>query len=441
MIQDYRYLSVEILFQLESKNFRLDSIRKKYFSDLSLHQKNIARISMLTNHVTRLRGRLDHIIEYVSGKKIRQIDSRLRCILHIAVYETLFDKRVPEYAAVNSAVDITKNLLNRKAASFVNAILRKMLRLNQCHPTWLKALTKKSKWCSMPRWIMKKWSKRFKSGELKSLIAAMNESPPIHIRFNPNKIHLEEVINCFKKNNIKTNIIDTISYFLRVDCGAGMVMSTELFQKGFISIQDPASGAVVELLNPIEGDIILDVCAAPGTKSLFIAEKLSINNTIFASDIDLERVKMGKSDVRRHQKENINWSIADARTHIFHNADKILIDAPCSGTGVLARKPDIRWRRDKKDIDQFVTLQLDLLNHVSRYLKCNGDLVYATCSIEEEENWSVVKRFLNLNTNFKLVPGHTHLPQSWINDKGCLETFPHLHGVDGMFAAKIKRVW
>ena len=440
MVQDYRYASVEILFQFESKNLRLHSVRNHYFSDSSLAPSNKLRITALTNHITRLRGRVDHIIEHVSGRKIKQMDVRLRCILRVAVFETIFDETIPEYAAVNSAVDLTDNLLNRKAAGFTNAVLRKMLRLSRSEPGWLKLLSRNNKWHSMPGWILRKWTKRFKPADLENLITAMNENPPIHIRFNPKRIDIDDVVTGLKNDKIETEILNTINYFLKIDTGAARILSTELFQEGLISIQDPAAGAVVELLNPVEGEIILDVCAAPGTKSLLMAEKSGKNGKILASDIDPERVKMGQKDTGRHGLRNIEWFVRDARTDIFQNADKILIDAPCTGTGVMARKPDIRWRRKKEDMDRFVKLQYDLLHHAANYLNPSGELVYATCSLEPEENWSVVERFLNLNADFMLVPGCSHLPKTWINERGCLQTFPHLHGVDGMFAAKIKKI-
>tara|TARA_B100001123_G_C15253207_1_gene1003601 strand:- start:404 stop:1726 length:1323 start_codon:yes stop_codon:yes gene_type:complete len=440
MIQDYRYASVEILFQFESNNLQLHSTRNHYFSDLFITSSKKSRITALTNHITRLRGRLDYIIEHVSGRKIEQMDIRLRYILRIAIFETIFDETIPEYAAVNSAVDLTNNLLSRKAARFTNAVLRKMLRLRHSNPEWLNLLSLNNKWYSLPDWILRRWTKRFISADLKKLIIAMNENPPIHIRFNPKRIDIDDVVTGLKNDKIETESLNTIKYFLKVDTGAARILSTDLFQEGLISIQDPAAGAVVELLDPAEGEIILDVCAAPGTKSLLMAEISGNSGKILASDIDPERVKMGQKDIRRHGLKNIEWSVLDARTDILQRAGKILIDAPCTGTGVMARKPDIRWRREKKDIDRFVKLQSDLLHHVANYLEEDGELVYATCSLEPEENWSVVERFLNLNADFMFVPGCSHLPETWINERGCLQTLPHLHGVDGMFAAKIKRI-
>ena len=206
MVQDYRYASVEILFQFESKNLQLHSVRNHYFSDSSIASRTKLRITVLTNHITRLRGRLDHIIEHVSGRKINRMGVRLRSILRVAVFETLFDEAIPEYAAVNSAVDLTGNLLNRKAAGFTNAVLRKMLRLSQSEPRWLKQLALNKKWHSMPGWILQRWAKRFKPADLENLIAAMNENPPIHIRFNPKRIDIDDVGAGLIKDKIETEM-------------------------------------------------------------------------------------------------------------------------------------------------------------------------------------------------------------------------------------------
>ena len=440
MNQDYRKASVQILFLFESKNLRLQSIRKRYFSDTSMKASLRFRIAALTNKITRLRGRLDYIIEKVSNRKIKQIDIKLRNILRVTVFETLFDKAIPEYAAVNSGVNMAKDLLSPKAAKFTNAILRRMLRLIELESEWLRSLAQNNKWHSIPEWLLRRWTNRFSKEELQDLITIMNQSPPIHIRFNPKIINTNQVISSLEKEKIETKAINTFEYYLLVSRGAGRILSSDLFQNGLISIQDPAAGAVVELLDPVDGNIVSDVCAAPGTKSLLIAEKLGRDGKIFASDIDPKRVKMGLKDIKRHGLKNIHWSIQNACNNIFNNSDKILVDVPCTGTGVMARKPDIRWRRGKKDIKQFVKLQFDILNNVTKYLNQGGELVYSTCSIEQEENRSEVERFLNLNTDFTLVPASSNLPDAWVNEMGCMQTFPHLHGVDGMFAAKIKRI-
>jgi len=148
---------------------------------------------------------------------------------------------------------------------------------------------------------------------------------------------------------------------------------------------------------------------------------------------------LGKNDLERHGHSNIEWSVKDGTKDDFSPADKILIDVPCTGTGVIGRKPDIRWRRKPEDIKDMAKLQFQILNHMSQFLNPGGTLVYGTCSLEPEENWNVVEHFLKLKSGFQLVAGSSRLPNEWMNEQGCLQTLPHVHGVDGMFAAKLKR--
>ena len=439
MIKDYRSASVQILFQTEFQKLQLNYVRGRFFLKSNLKTSIKSRITVLTDQVTRLRLRLDYIIKHTSGKKKNQIELRFLSILRIAVYEILFDYRVPDYAAVSSAVNLSKQFVNKKSAGFANAVLRKIIRRVESNPRWIENLSLHREWHSLPKWIFDRWSNRFNSKDFKNLISIINSSPSTHIRFDSNRINKEEVMHNLSKNNIITEISGTLDNFLKVKTGISRLLSCQLFSDGLISIQDPAAGGCVELLNPMQGEIILDVCASPGTKTLMIAEKMKGNGFIFASDISLERINYGRKDISRHGYTNIKWIKQNAKSDKFRMADKILVDAPCTGTGVLARRPDIRWRRKKEDVSNFSKIQMDILNNISKYLKIRGKLVFSTCSIEPEENWGIIKNFLRSNSNFTLLPCNSSLPQSWVNNHGCLETLPHINGVDGMFAAKMIR--
>ena len=183
---------------------------------------------------------------------------------------------------------------------------------------------------------------------------------------------------------------------------------------------------------------IIDCCAAPGTKSSYIIEKMKFKGNVYASDLSKKRGKLGKETAKR-LKIPIQWDYKDASADGFPIADRILIDAPCTGTGVIGRRPDIRWRRKKNDTKSMADIQTAILGHMAQFLKPNGILVYATCSLELEENWNVVESFLKLNNNFTLESGKNFVPSSWLNHQGCLETFPPRDKVDGMFAARIRK--
>jgi 16S rRNA (cytosine967-C5)-methyltransferase len=217
------------------------------------------------------------------------------------------------------------------------------------------------------------------------------------------------------------------------------LLNHALFKDGCFSFQDRAAGAIVEILDPKPNEIILDVCCAPGTKTNYIAEIMQNTGEIFASDIDKERINITKIDEARTNNKNINWEQKDATKDTFPMANRVLIDAPCTGTGVIGRRPDIKWRRKPKHLKRIVNLQSSILNHVHKFVQPNGILVYATCSLEDEENWQVVDAFLKLHNDFKVESIKNPKLANLIDDKGGLKTFPPENKMDGMFAVKMIR--
>jgi len=437
MKQDARFITVKILNRFEKKNEQLVMSRNKIFSSFKPESMDKPRAMVLTNEIIRLRDRLDVMIEYVSGQKINRLDPSLRSILRVGFYEIIYDESVPDYAAVDSLVNLTKIVLSRKASKLINAVLRKLIRYRDKDSNWHESLKNRPKWVSLPIWLQKKWKYQFGQSGFFALVNCINQNPKIFVRVDLTNYNVDDA-----KESLIGSGIEVEHYsgsFLKILSGSGKIFSTDLFQSGQVSIQNPAAGAIVEFLNPLKGEIILDVCAAPGTKSLFIAERVGEKGRVLASDFDQLRVNRGKNDLDRHRRNNIEWSVKDATQDNFPMADKILIDAPCTGTGVMGRKPDIRWRRKPEHISVMVTLQMKLLKHMSQFLNNGGTLVYGTCSMEPEENWNVVEQFLKLNADFKLMTQPSQVMPDWINEMGCLSTFPHIHGVDGLFAARITR--
>jgi 16S rRNA (cytosine967-C5)-methyltransferase len=422
--QDARFLSVKILNRFEKKNEQLVMSRNQIFSSFKPESIDKSRAMVLTNEIIRLRDRLDVMIEYVSGRKINRLDSSLLSILRVGFYEIIYDESIPDYAAVDSLVNLTKTVLSRKASKLTNAVLRNLIRYRDKDSNWDESLKKKPKWVSLPIWLQKRWKYQFGESGFFALVNCINQNPKIFVRVDLTNHNIDDAKESLIESGIEAeNYSDS---FLKILTGSGKIFSTDLFQSGQASIQNPAAGAIVEFLNPLKGEIVLDVCAAPRTKSLFISERVGEKGRVLASDLDQLRANRGKNDLDRHRRKNIEWSVKDATQDNFLMADKILIDAPCTGTGVIRRKPDIRWRRKPKDISDMATLQMKLLKHMSQFLNDGGTLVYGTCSMEPEENWNVVEPFLKLNADFKLMTGPSQVMPDWINEMGCLSTFPHI---------------
>ena len=436
MKNDARKLSIKILINFEDTKRHLNVIQNNFFQDDNYSNLIKSRCKVLTNEIVRFKGRIDYLIEEVSGKNNKYFNKNLISILRIAFYEILFDPNIPDYASVSTAVDLTKFKLNRKASGFTNAVLRKLIRLKEGKKNWDEKFKINQKWNSMPIWIQNRFDNQYDPAVQKLLLNSFNKPSETYIR-NDSNTSTKQLKNKLKQCDIKSEIYN--QSFLKIKNGSKNILRDRLFQSGQISIQDPASYGIIECLDIQKGDIILDVCAAPGTKSLAMSHLVGKNGKIISSDINNRRVRMGKNDLKRHKRKNIFWSVKDASKDTFPLVDKILIDAPCSGLGVLRRKPDIRWRRKESDIDFFTNLQLQILCHMSNFLNPGGLIVYGTCSIDKEENIGVVQRFLKNNTKFKLVEMPNTINKKLINENLYFSTLNVIDKLDGMFAARLKK--
>ena len=437
MAIDSRSLSIKILYKFDKENKNFQEMRNYFFLKYQPEPIIKYRVMAITNDIIRLKGRLDMLIISVSKRKIKQINLKILNILRLGFYEILYDKNTPNYASVNSLVNITKKLISKRAGSFVNAILRNLIRERKANTNFLDKFKNSLIWNSFPIWLQKKWKKEYGDKNFLKLISFFNKKQNNFVRLKSGALY-DDTLKQLKKEKIEYEYFN--KNFLKLNSSTSELLKTNLFKDGIISIQDPAAGAVVDLLNLKYGDVVLDICAAPGTKSLSISDKIGEEGKVLAYDNNALRIKRAKKDIKRHKKKNIYWEQKDAIFDEYPFSNKILLDVPCSGTGVIGNKPDIRWRRNSNDIFKLSILQLKILKNVSKYLKIGGCMIYSTCSLEKEENWNVIEKFLKLNLNFRLDKLKSKAYSDWIDNKGCLNTLPHKHDVGGMFAAKLIRI-
>tara|TARA_B100000989_G_scaffold295978_2_gene278220 strand:- start:6496 stop:7815 length:1320 start_codon:yes stop_codon:yes gene_type:complete len=439
MKEDSRFFAYKILYRFEKGYNKIPDIKKLVFSNYPKKNNLRFRSTVLVNEIVRFRGRLDLMIMFISGKKLNFLNKKVLTILRIGFYEIIFDYKVPDYAAVDSSVNLAHKFTNKKTTGFTNAVLRNLVRKKNNDHNWYEGLKCKVGWSSIPEWMEKRWLKNFGKRNLVKLIEFINQPSEAFIRCDIDPNSMDKNIRLLELEGIKTELY--LNNFLKILSNESKVLSSKLFKKGNISIQSPSAAAIVDCLGIKKGDVVLDVCAAPGTKTLQLANLVGSSGFVYASDISSDRVYIGQKDEERHGRKNINWSIKDARTDAYFKADKILIDAPCSGTGVIGRRTDIRWRRRKSDLKKFANVQLSIINNCAKYLKKSGTLVYATCSIEPEENLMIVDQFLNLNSNFVIDKIPNNIPKKWVKDNKALNVLPHEHGLDGIFAIRMKKIF
>jgi len=422
-----------ILASFDKTGFQLKHVRDQIFKTKKVSSSDRQRATALTNDIIRWLSVLDSMFTPFLNYQIKRLDPKVKAALRMGVYEGVFDQEIPSYAAIHSAVETIKSASNKKAAGLVNAVLRKTIKHHPKNSFIKEAYVQKA----FPQWLSKKWIHQFGEKDTTDLKNTFIKQRPIMIRIDT---HIESVFNELKEFGAIWKPLAKMDNMVEIQKGGGILTKTKSFQAGDFSIQDAGSAAVTLLLNPKANETILDVCGAPGTKSFAIAHRMGDNGELFVFDSDSSRLNIAIEGANRFNFSSIKWEQKDATTDTYPMADRILIDAPCTGTGVIGRKPDLKWRRQKSDILEMNLIQKSILTHMSQFVNPNGIIVYATCSIEPEENWEVVNEFLKLNDDFKIESAKQWVPNSWVDENGCLFTFPSRHNTDGIFACRLKRI-
>ncbi len=436
---DARTLSFDILLEFENSKRWLRNVRNDYFGVKRPPRLECERTTVLTNEVVKWKRLLDTIINTNLHKPSAKLKFPVRNLLRLGVYELLIDESSPDYAVVDSYVKLSRRNIGPHITGFINAVLRKISSsgkyvFNGKFPQNIAV------GLSYPDWLVEKWNIYYGMDDTVRLCKYFNGPGQMMIRRNRLKIEHGALVQKLFDDKIHVKRFPRTNHYYIIEKGAGLLLKHQLFHKGFISVQDRAAGAVVELLNPKPGETVLDVCSAPGTKTFYISEMMHGTGSLIGTDISERRMKLCVQDSTRHKQNWIKWKINNAAKDVFPIADRVLIDAPCSGTGTIGQRSEIRWRRKLNQLQKFKKQQLDILINVSNYVKEGGILCYATCSLEKEENWDVIEAFLKLNNRYKIDTSDHCLPRKWFNKPGVMETFPPRDKVIGMFAVRLRHI-
>ena len=451
-----RQIAFQILCQVESrKEYAVELLQSERVSHLKEPDRKLA--TELVMGVLRWRGDLDFEIERLSGKQVRHFDLEILVILRLGVYQIRFLRKVPKAAAVNESVELVKLARKRSAAGLVNAVLRKCepavgrnegdrtptpsARASDADQEVLDSACR-----SMPAWLFERWVQNFGLDSARSLARASVAIPHSTLRLSvTGPEHVAEMQRRLAAAGVETRPGKFAPAALRIE--AGHVRSTEAWRHGQLVVQDEASQIVGSLVAPAAAQAVLDLCAAPGIKSSQIATALS-SGRLVACDFSAPRLRTLLKLLPRMVPCGVRLGIVrlDATRGLPFGAifDRILIDAPCSGTGTLARNPEIKWRLQPQDLTRLQETQSAMLQHGLAALADGGRLVYSTCSLEPEENEQAVERVLAGNSGFRaldrdeLAQEFPHLATLFV-ERGYLRTRPDLHEMDGFFAAVITR--
>ncbi|MFO7799662.1 16S rRNA (cytosine(967)-C(5))-methyltransferase RsmB [Rhodohalobacter sp.] len=431
-----RSVSIELLEKFdETKN--LD-----YSVANDLESRERAQVREYVQNILRKRSYLDFIIGNYSSISLEEMKFSLKNILRLGLYEMLFMDSTPDYAAINESVDLAKLKLGSKAGDLVNAILRNIQRDIESLPkpafedrTKLIATT-----FSHPEWMVERWVKRFGEREAFQLMQANNTRPNYYVRANNLRTKTDNFKLRMEKLDIEFEESDWLPGYFKVDSVAPFI-AKDLLKKGICLVQDIAAGFAPTIVEPEPDETIYDLCAAPGTKSIVMSDMMNAEGSIVAVDINPGRLELLAENALNYNAENIKIRQDDVRELNLKLADGVLLDAPCTGTGVLSKRADLRWKRTKEELENSVKLQEELLDEAGNHVKRGGRLVYSTCSLEPEENWEQIQKFLEKYDNYELEKLDEFLPEEVLVEDGyAYQTFPHKHGCDGHFGVRMVRV-
>ncbi|TLY28429.1 MAG: 16S rRNA (cytosine(967)-C(5))-methyltransferase RsmB [Ignavibacteria bacterium] len=434
-----RGTAVKILNRIERTDSYLDKLLDVELRSTDLADVDKSLLAEIVHGVMRWQGRLDWVLNGFTHGNFSKSEVNVKNTLRVALYQILFLTHVPHYAAVNEAVEFMKRIRGERSGNLVNGVLRNIIRsLDAIHyPKEEDPAQYLAVYFSHPLWMVKRWIKRFEREELERLLAANNEIPTLTLRINKLKIVPAEFLSILDNGKITYQGSSFIDYFIKLKSLSG-ISQMNIFQKGLFSIQDESAALPVLLLAPEPGDRVIDMCAAPGGKTTFIAELMNNRGEILAVDKYESRLNMVKLNCERLGISNVRLHVGDATQLETPPADRVIVDVPCSGLGTLRKKPDIKWKREPEDIPRLVAQQLHLLERAAELVRPGGVLVYSTCTTEPEENASQLKAFLERHPDYRLDDASVFVNKSVVAD-GCVETFPHRHHLDGSFAARLVR--
>ncbi|HEX6045519.1 MAG TPA: 16S rRNA (cytosine(967)-C(5))-methyltransferase RsmB [Pyrinomonadaceae bacterium] len=371
---------------------------------------------------------LDRVIEHFAQRRVESLDLPVRIALRLGLYQLRFLTRIPAAAAVNESVSLVRRVKLSSAAALVNAVLRRAIREGDYDPAAEvdDPLVRVSVQTSHPLWLLERWVKAFGLAEAEAFARANNQVPPMAFRVVRSRTSVDDVVSVLTDAGVSVQPSSIARGAFRVFGGATVLR--ELSAAGQIYLQDEASQLVAEVLDVQRGDRVLDLCAAPGGKTTLSADHSHDDALIVAADRYAARIATITNTAALHRLHSIKPVLLDGLQPLPFRAatfDRILVDAPCSGTGTLRRNPEIRYRLSNNDIGEFSAAQKQFLANAVEVLKPGGRLVYSTCSVERDENELVIESFLSMHPDLHLV--------------NSTRTWPHKDGSDGFFIATLER--
>lgn len=442
-----RELALDILLDIDKKKnlshlVLSDTLRNYQF----MEKKDRAFLTRLCQGTLENQIQIDYIIDQFSKVKIHKCKPVIRAVLRMGVYQLKFMDQVPDSAVCNEAVKLTKKRGFRNLTGFVNGVLRNIARnLDQViYPDQEKEPVRYlSVWYSMPEWLVKEFLSEYDKTTVEKMLESFLEVKETSIRAQLTNGTMEELRRSLEAQQVVVGKGAFMKEAFRIS-GYNYLEDLDAFCEGKFQVQDEGSMLVAQLADPKEGMLVIDVCSAPGGKSLHMADRMKGTGRIIARDLTEYKAELIQENVDRLKCTNVKVQVADARTldeELIGKADIVIADLPCSGLGIMGRKRDIKYNATKDGILELSKLQKQILSVVIQYLKPNGILMYSTCTIRKEENIENVQ-WMSKNLDMELVGFEELMPDQLTvetAEEGYIQLLPGVHPCDGFFIAKLRR--
>ena len=437
-----REVALYILYHVDTRRAFADLLLTQSLKQGALEPRDAALVTELVNGTLRWRGRLDWTLDHYVRPGLDELPPWIRNVLRLGLYQLLFLDRVPAHAAVDESVKLARRHGHGGTAGLTNAVLRRILKERESLPDPERTITDRVEALSIawshPQWLVERWHRRLGDEATRALLEANNRAPDVCLRVNTARTDRETLRRALEEKGIEVEAGKWSRLTLRVK---SHVIPSELpgFATGQFFIQDESETLVGDLVRAEPGETVLDLCAAPGGKSAHIQESRSSQGRVIAVDPDPKRGARISENAERMGLLGIEVVIADGREFTLPEpVDRVLVDAPCSGLGVLGRRADARWRKTESSLRALVSLERSLLESGARAVKRGGVLVYSVCSFEPEEGATLIRQFLGEHPEFELEDAEGFVPAETTSDDFLL-MYPHRHGTDGAFGARMRR--
>lgn len=440
-MKSMRGIALNLLLESHKTGKYIDRLLTKSLSNNFIQDQDKRFLMELVKGTTRMQGLLNFYVKELIKGRLKNVKISLRYILIIGLYQLIYMDSVPAYAAINESVKLAKKFGNERDGGLVNAVLRNFERSKTELKDKIESFPDKMRISikySHPEWLIKRWIDRFGKKDTENLCSYNNSVPRISVRLNKLLKKHPKIRNLMNEEPYKIVKSKFLENYYTIEKGSNYLI-WEAFDDGEVTIQDVSAGLAVRLLAPAAGETVIDLCAAPGGKTGAIAESMGDRGKVVAVDSDEYRLSLVREQEERLGLNSIEYIHGDGSAVELPLADRILVDAPCSGTGVFAKRADIRWQRKESDIEDLIKIQLKLLQHASEHLKKSGILVYSTCTMEQEENWGVIDKFLKNNLNFKVEDAGQYVANELTDEKGAVATYPFKHYIDGSFCVRMTK--